>query len=127
MGPVTLSLLLPSFQGPRTEAGLASTAAAGEAEVTVSTIAEAEVTVSTAAEVEASSVPTGGLALPMSTQDPGEGVSSVSSLECTLHFTSLWEMVDISGGSGHLPSSSVCKTQSDSLVGPSSSRQRFGG
>ena len=123
VGPMTRSFRMPLFQGPHTEAGLASTAAAGEAEVAVSTAAGAEVIVSTAGEVEASSVPTGGPALSMSTQDPGKGVSSVSSLECTLHFTSFWEMVGISGGSSHWPSSSVCKTHSYSLVGPGSSRQ----
>lgn len=38
---------------------------------------EAEVLVSSPGEAEAGSVPTGELALSMSTQDPGEGVRSI--------------------------------------------------
>lgn len=77
-GPVTWSLMMPLFQGPHTEESVAATAAAEEAEVTVST----------AVEAEASSVPTEGLALSVSTRDPGEGVTPVSSSECILYFIS---------------------------------------
>ena len=43
--------------------------------------------ISTAWEAEASSVPTGGLTLSMPIEDPGEGVTLVSSSECMLYFT----------------------------------------
>ncbi|XP_032492084.1 collagen alpha-1(XV) chain isoform X2 [Phocoena sinus] len=52
-------------EGPHMEEGLAATAAAGEAEVSIST----------AREAEAGSVPTEGLTLSMSTEHPGEGVT----------------------------------------------------
>lgn len=55
------------------EEGLAATAAAGEAEVSIST----------AREAEAGSVPTEGLTLSMSTEHPGEGVTLVISSEYT--------------------------------------------
>lgn len=83
-------------------------------------------TVSTAVEAEASSVPTEGLALSMSTMDPGDRVTPVSSSECIL-FISFKGVVGISGGSSHGPSSSICKTQSDTLMGTNPSRHSFGG
>lgn len=49
--------------------------------------------VSTAGEAEASGVPTGGLTLSMSTEDPGEGVTLVSSSACMLYFTCFWSSV----------------------------------
>lgn len=72
---MTLSVTMPLFQGSPTEGALAATAAAGEAEGTVSTGGEAG----------ASNVPTEGLTLSMSTKDPGEGVTPVRSSECMLH------------------------------------------
>lgn len=112
IGPVMWSLMMPLFQGPQTEEGLAATATAGEAEVTTSTARETEVTVSTAGEAEvivspigeaevivsptgeaeASSVPTEVPALSMTTEDPGEGVTPVSVSECMFHFTSFREI-----------------------------------
>lgn len=96
-GPVMWSLMMPLFQGPHTEEGLAATAAAGEAEVTTSTAGEAEVIVSSAGEAEvivsptgeaeASSVPTEVPALSMTTEDPGEGVTPVSISERMFYFT----------------------------------------
>lgn len=83
------------FQSPHAE-DLATTVAAREADVTISTAWEAEVTVSTAGEAEGGNVPTAGPALSMSTQDPGEGATPVSSLGCMLHFTSFWGLVGIS-------------------------------
>lgn len=132
MGPVMWSFMMPLFQGPHTEDGLAATAAAGEAEVTTSTTRETEVTVSTAGEAEvivspaeeaeASSVPTEVPALSMTTEDPGEKLTLVSISECMFHFTSFQEMVGVSGGSRPWPFSSVYKMQSDSLVGLSPNR-----
>lgn len=132
MGPVMWSLMMPLFQGPHTEEGLAATAAAGEAEVTTSTARETDVTISTAGEAEvivspageaeASSVPAEVSALSMTTEDPGEGVTPVSISECMFHFTSFWEMVGVSGGNRPWPFSSVYKMQSDSLVGLSLNR-----
>lgn len=84
-------------------------------------------TVSTSVEAEAGSVPTEGLAFSMSTVDPGERVTSVSSSECILSFFSFKGVVGISGGSSHWPSSSICKTQSDSFMGTNPSRHSFGG
>lgn len=75
MGLMKLSVTMPLFQGPSAEEGLAATAAAREAEGTVSTGGEAG----------ASSVPTEGLTLSMSTKDPGEEVTPVRSSECMLH------------------------------------------
>lgn len=89
---MTWSLVMPLFQGPHTEEGLAATAAAGEAEVTVSTAGEAE-------------------AGAVSTPDPREGVTAVSTLEGMPYFTSFWEMVNISGGCSPWPPLSVCKMQ----------------
>lgn len=86
IGPVTWSLVMSLFQSPHTGEDLATTVAAREANVTISTTWEAEVTVSTAGETEGGRVPTEGPALSMSTQDPGEGATSVSSLECMLHW-----------------------------------------
>lgn len=96
-GPVMWSLMMPLFQGPHTEEGLAATAAAGEAEVTTSTAGEAEVIVSSAGEAEvivsptgeaeASSVPTEVPALSMTTEDAGEGVTPVSISERMFYFT----------------------------------------
>lgn len=106
-GPVMWSLMMPLFQGPHTEEGLAATAAAGEAEVTTSTAGETEGTISTAreaevivssageaevivsptGEAEASSVPTEVPALSMTTEDPGEGVTPVSISERMFYFT----------------------------------------
>lgn len=96
-GPVMWSLMMPLFQGPHTEEGLAATAAAGEAEVTTSTAGEAEVIVSSAGEAEvivsptgeaeASSVPTEVPALSMTTEDAGEGVTLVSISERMFYFT----------------------------------------
>lgn len=96
-GPVMWSLMMPLFQGPHTEKGLAATAAAGEAEVTTSTAGEAEVIVSSAGEAEvivsptgeaeASSVPTEVPALSMTTEDAGEGVTPVSISERMFYFT----------------------------------------
>lgn len=99
---MTWSLLMPLFQGPHTEEGLAATVAAGEAEVPVSTAGEAEVPVSPAGEAEAGGV---------STLDPGEGVTAVSSLEGMLYFTSFWETGSTSGGSSPWSPSSACKMQ----------------
>lgn len=96
VGPLTWSLVMSLFQSPHTEEDLATTVAAKEANVTISTAWDAEVAVSTAGEAEGGSVPTGGPALSMSTQDPGEGDTPVSSLECMLHFTSFWVVVGIS-------------------------------
>ena len=48
--------------------------------------------ISTAWEAEASSVPTGGLTLSMPSEDPGEGVTLVSSSECMLYFTCFWSL-----------------------------------
>lgn len=92
---------MPLFQGPHTEESLAATAAAGEAEMTIST----------AVEAEASSVPPKGLALSMSTMDPGEGVTPVSSSECILSFFSFKGVVGIPNGNSHWPFSSICTTQ----------------
>lgn len=96
-GPVMWSLMMPLFQGPHTEEGLAATAAAGEAEVTTSTAGETEVIVSSAGEAEvivsptgeaeASSVPTEVPALSMTTEDAGEGVTPVSISERMFYFT----------------------------------------
>lgn len=96
-GPVMWSLMMPLFQGPHTEEGLAATAAAGEAEVTTSTAGETEGTISTAGEAEvivsptgeaeASSVPTEVPALSMTTEDAGEGVTPVSISERMFYFT----------------------------------------
>lgn len=47
---------------------------------------ESEVTISTAGEAETESVPTEGPTLSMSTKDPGEEVTLVSSPECMIHF-----------------------------------------
>ncbi|ELK34192.1 Collagen alpha-1(XV) chain [Myotis davidii] len=60
-------------ESPHTEEDLATTVAAREPNVTISTAWDVEVAVSTAGEAEGGSVPTGGPALSMSTQDPGEG------------------------------------------------------
>lgn len=68
------------FQSPHTEGDLATTVAAREADVTISTAWDAQVAISTAGETEGGSVPTGGPGLSMSTQDPGEGDTPVSSL-----------------------------------------------
>ena len=65
------------------EEGVAATAAAGEAEVSIST----------AREAEAGSVPTEGLTLSMSTEHPGEGVTLVISSEYMLRFTCFWSLV----------------------------------
>lgn len=70
-GSVTWSLTMLLFQSVRAEEGLAATAAVGEAELPPSPTGEAE----------ASSVPTGGPALSLSTEDTGEGVTLVSSSE----------------------------------------------
>lgn len=96
-GPVMWSLMMPLFQSPHTEEGLAATAAAGEAEVTTSTAGEAEVIVSSAGEAEvivsptgeaeASSVPAEVPALSMTTEDAGEGVTPVSISERMFYFT----------------------------------------
>lgn len=93
---MTWSLLMPLFQGPHTEEGLAATVAATVA------AGEAEVAVSTAGEAEAGGV---------STLDPGEGVTAVSSWEGMLYFTSFWETGSTSGGSSPWPPSSACKMQ----------------
>ncbi|KAK2120053.1 hypothetical protein P7K49_001439, partial [Saguinus oedipus] len=47
----------------------------------------AEAAISTAGETEAGSVPTGGPTLSMSTQNPEDGVTPVSTSECKLSFT----------------------------------------
>lgn len=80
--------------------------------------------VSTAGEAEASGVPTGGLTLSMSTEDPGEGVTLVS-VHALLHL--FLEFGGISSGSSHWSSSPACKVQGGSLVGPSPSRLGSGG
>lgn len=94
-GSVTWSLTMLLFQSVRTEEGLAATAAVGEAELPPSPTGEAE----------ASSVPTEGPALSLSTEDTGEGVTLVSSSELC-HF---WGRAAISGGGGHWSSFSVCR------------------
>lgn len=50
----------------------------------------AEAPISTAREAEAGSVPTRGPTLSVSTQNPEEGVTPVSSSECKLPFTCVW-------------------------------------
>ena len=49
--------------------------------------------ISTAWEAEASSVPTGGLTLPMPTQDPGEMVTLVKSVKCWKAVGHSWEQI----------------------------------
>ncbi|KAJ8794522.1 hypothetical protein J1605_018975 [Eschrichtius robustus] len=74
-------------EGPHMEEGVAATAAAGEAEVSIST----------AREAEAGNVPTEGLTLSMSTEHPGEGVTLVISSEYMLRFTCFWSSVASQG------------------------------
>lgn len=84
--------------------------------------------ISTAWEAEASSVPTGGLTLSMPIEDPGEGVTLVSSSECMLYFTCFWSLaVSWMGAVTGLPHLLAKYRVIDGLVGPSPSRLRFGG
>lgn len=71
IGPLTWCLKMLLFQAVHTEEGLAATEATGEAEVPTGT----------AGEAEASSMPTRGPALSLSTEDMGERVTLVSSSE----------------------------------------------